>query len=103
MEFEEFLRKEGLKVIDLKPSEHDRQIARSQAYGFLLGKIGNDLNISHTQVDTPWFELVLKNQNMVAADTDQLFHDMFAYNAEARKLLSEFKQLINSIEIEDDK
>jgi prephenate dehydrogenase len=92
-DFQNFLEGQGLEFFDLSPEEHDRQIARSQAYGFILGKIGNDLGIQSTQVDTPWFELILKNQNMVAADTDQLFHDMFAYNPEAEKLLKEMNQL----------
>lgn len=93
----EFLREQELNVLDLSPELHDQYIARTQAFGFLVGRIGIEMGIERTPVDTKWFEHLFLNQESVSQDTEQLFLDMFRYNPEAVKMLDQFASALDKL------
>ncbi|SRR3989344_291711 len=86
----------GLKLVRLKPREHDRLMARSQAVAFLFGHISLHLKLQpQPGIDTPGFNLVLENQRQVAQDSPELAQDMFRFNKEAQRILTQIQIFLN--------
>lgn len=82
----QLFQKMELDVIEMSPQKHDQYAAHSMSYFSLIGKIGNQLGMTSTPIDTPWFEKLLQLQEVVANDSDQLFWDMQRYNPFTKKL-----------------
>lgn len=80
----------GQELVEISPEEHDRQAAYSQAFAFLVGKIGNDLNIHESHTTTKGLQGILYNQEVVGQESEHLFIDMFRYNPFAGQMLDEF-------------
>ncbi len=93
-----FLESIPLKVIEMSADDHDRYAAYSMTYFSLIGKIGNQLKIKSTPIDTPWFEKLLALQQVVANDSDQLFWDMQQYNPYAYQLRQKIASQLQKIE-----
>ncbi len=94
----QYCKKIGLKVIEISPDEHDRAMAYPQTYTHLVGRIGQQIGLKKTKIDTKGFEQTLKIQKYVVNDTWQLFHDMQTYNAYAREMRLKVKKALNQIE-----
>ena len=92
-----FLEEQEIEIIPLSAEQHDQKMARSQAVAFLFGKIGLELGLERNGIDTPGYEHLLANQEMVAGDSEQLFEDMFAYNRFAREMIAEVEKVVSSI------
>lgn len=88
----------GCVLIELSPSEHDRQAAYTHAFAFLIGKIGILMNVRKNSITTKGFEGILYNQTAVENDTGQLFEDMMRYNKFAKSMRSDFSKALNKIE-----
>lgn len=86
-QFIDLWQKLGQTLIDLTPDEHDKRMASSQFYTHLIGRIGEQLDIGATGIDTQGFLQLLEVQNYVVNDTWQLFEDMYKYNPYAREVL----------------
>lgn len=82
----ELCQKMKLEIIELTPEEHDRHAAFSLAYFSLIGKIGQEIGISSTPIDTPWFSKLLELKSVVEHDSEQLFLDMQRYNPYAAEM-----------------
>lgn len=88
-------KKMELRVIKATPSEHDRQMAKSQALVHFLGRGLAGLKLHQQMLATPDFQAILKINNMVIHDTWQLFFDIQRYNPYAEIIRKKFiKQLI---------
>lgn len=70
----------GIQIITMTPREHDKAMAWSLGYSYLIGKIGQRLKIKKTPIDTLDFELLLQNKTIVQNDSEELFMDMQTYN-----------------------
>lgn len=51
-----FLKSLGLNLVEMTPEEHDKQAAYTQAFAFLIGKIGIKLNVRANQITTKGFK-----------------------------------------------
>ena len=92
-----FLMSQGLNIIEMDPTEHDKLAARSQAYVFLLGQIGTEMKVINTPIDTRMSELILENQATVEKDTDELFRDMFKYNRFTKQVIEDFEHSLTRV------
>jgi len=80
-------RKLGIDVIEMSPIEHDKHMALSQVYTHLLGRIGEEMRLKSTPLDTKGFTKTLEIQQYVVNDDEQLFLDMFKYNPFSSKIV----------------
>lgn len=93
-----FLRSLGLNLIKMTPEEHDKQAAYTQAFAFLIGKIGIKLNVRANQITTKGFNGILYNQLSVENDTSTLFRDMQIYNPYSLEMRNKFLKALTEIE-----
>jgi prephenate dehydrogenase len=98
-----FFKKLGLKIFEFSPEQHDKFLSWSLGYSFLIGKIGQRLNIKETPIDTYDFQVLLQNKLIVSNDSEQLFMDMQTYNPFAKEVQKKFlettRRLLNEIEV----
>lgn len=98
-----FFKQLGIKIIELNPQKHDQLLAWSLGYSYLVGKIGQQLKLKETPIDTFDFKLLIQNMKIVGSDSEELFIDMQTYNPFAgevhrkfflttQKILSEIKE-----------
>lgn len=87
-----------LKTIEMSPERHDRFMAQTQGYTHLIGRIGQQMNLKSTPIDTKGFKQTLKVQSYVVNDTLELFLDMYKFNPYSKKTLSKFKKAVKKIE-----
>lgn len=91
----------GLTIIELSPKDHDKYLAFSLGYSYLLGKISQRMNIKKTPIDTYDFQLLLDHVSIVKNDSEQLFFDIQTKNPYTKDMLLKadkiFKNLISEI------
>jgi prephenate dehydrogenase len=80
----------GLDVHVMSPKEHDKFMAYSQSYTHLVGRIGKELNLRPTPIDTAGFTQTLKIQQYVVNDSEELFVDMHKFNPYAKRMRDKF-------------
>jgi prephenate dehydrogenase len=85
-----FFKSLKLTVLLMTPTKHDKWMAWSLGYSYLVGKIGQRLKITQTPIDTLDFELLLKNKDIVSHDSEELFLDMQRHNPFAKGVRSKF-------------
>ncbi len=84
-----------LEIIELSPKDHDKFMAFSLGYSYLIGKISQRMKIKKTPIDTYDFELLLDHLSIIKSDSEQLFFDMETKNPYAKDMLSRFNKAFN--------
>ena len=92
-----FFKQLELKVIELSPQKHDQFLAWRLGYSYLIGKIGQQLKLKETPIDTLDFKLLLQNMKIVSSDSEQLFLDMQINNPFAKEVHHKFKKVSEEI------
>jgi prephenate dehydrogenase len=87
-----------LKVVEMSPEEHDREMAYVQALTFLLGRALDDLKIPDTPLKTATYQHLLDIRRIVANDTPELFQTIQLCNPYAAGLREQFVTKLNEIE-----
>jgi len=100
IEIKKYLRLLGLKIIEMTPKEHDKQIAKSQLLTHFIGRSLLEMNAKPTAIDTEGYKRLMHILGVVQNDTWQLFEDMNKYNKEAKKVR---EKIIKSIKKVDSK
>lgn len=95
-----FVDKLGVSLKEMSPEEHDRKMAYSLLYTHLVGRIGQQMEVGTTGIDTKGFEKLLEVQQYVVNDSWQLFKDMNLYNPFATEMRKKFKKALEDIESE---
>lgn len=70
----------GLRVVEMTPEEHDRQAAFSQGVTHFMGRVFNDMKLTHTQIDSTGFIKLMEVVEQTCHDTWELFRDLQTYN-----------------------
>lgn len=83
-----------LSVHIMSPEEHDKITAYSQIYTHLIGRIGQEIKIKRSEIDTLGFQRLFSVQEQVVNDTEELFFDMNQYNSYAPKMR---KKVLNAL------
>lgn len=100
-----FFEQLGLTVIKLTPQKHDKLLAWSLGYSYLVGKIGQRLKLKETPIDAHDFTLLLQNIEIVSNDSDQLFMDMQIHNPFAKEVHNKFikvtEEILNEIRLKE--
>lgn len=93
----EFFSDLGLTIIELSPKDHDKLMAFSLGYSYLIGKIGQRMDIKKTPIDTYDFELLLEHLSIIKSDTEQLFLDIQTKNPYAKNVLTKLNKTFNNL------
>jgi len=97
LQIKNFFNNLGVKIIELSPENHDKFMALSLGYSYLIGKIGQRMNIKKTTIDTYDFQLLLEHEAIIERDSDQLFFDMQTQNPFAKNMLVKFSKTFNDL------
>lgn len=73
-------RRLGLEALRLDPETHDREMARSQALVFLLGRALSKAGLEGSEFGTVSERRVWSALHLTAADTDELYEDILRLN-----------------------
>lgn len=92
-----FFKQIGLDIIEITPEEHDRFLAWSLGYSYLIGKISQRLKLTETPIDTLDFNLLLQNMEIIKRDSEELFMDMQINNPFAEKVHRKFIKVTEKI------
>jgi prephenate dehydrogenase len=79
-----------LNIVEMTPDEHDRLMAYSQIYTHFVGRIGKELNLAETPIDTVGFKKTLEIQQYVVNDSEELFVDMNKFNPYSKAMREQF-------------
>jgi prephenate dehydrogenase len=88
----------GVQVIEISPEEHDRFAAFSINYNHLVGRIGQEIGLQTTPIDTQGFQVIYDAMHYVTNDTWQLFRDMQNYNPFAEEMRNKVRIALEQIE-----
>ncbi|CAN5324034.1 prephenate dehydrogenase/arogenate dehydrogenase family protein [soil metagenome] len=88
----------GLQITEMTPKEHDELIAKSQLFTHIVGRIGENLNIKQTNIDTESFRKLLEIQNVITNDSFNLFIDMNKFNPFAKDIRRKIKTELDNLE-----
>lgn len=92
-----YLLKHGLKVTEISPEEHDRQISHSLVLTHFIGRALMKTNESRVEIDTLGYRRLLKILETVEHDSWELFEDMNKYNRFAKEMREEFLSALEEI------
>jgi len=92
-----YLKTNGLKVVEVTPEEHDRQIAKSLNLAHLVGRVLIDFKATPQEIDTKGYRRLLKILETVENDSWQLFKDMNKYNRFAKQTTNDFKDCLSKV------
>ncbi len=70
----------GLRVSDLSPEEHDREVAYTQGVTHFVGRVLNDLGLKPSAISTVGYAKLLEIIEQTCNDPWQLFLDLQRYN-----------------------
>jgi len=96
--FNQFWSNLGVQTIELTPEEHDRFAAYSINYNHLVGRIGEQIGLQTTPIDTRGFKVIYDAMHYVTNDTWQLFNDMQTYNPFANEMRKKVVKALKDIE-----
>lgn len=95
---EEFLmnlfNKIGLDIIIVTPEEHDEIMAKTQFIESLIGKVLKEINIQKQKFSTPGFELLLKLNELLKDDSDEILKGIQIFNPFVSNIEREIKEVL---------
>jgi prephenate dehydrogenase len=87
-----------LKVLELEPAQHDRQMAYVQALTFFMGRALNRMKIPDTPLATATYRHLLEINRIVGSDTPALFHTIQTANPFAASIRKKLLQVLKKID-----
>ena len=89
-----------LKVTEISPEEHDREMAYVQALTFFLGRALGGMELPDTQLKTATYQHLLDLRRIVANDTSELFETIQRFNPYAGEVRERFTRGLDGLEQE---
>lgn len=93
-----YLARKGLKVVEVSPREHDRQMALTLALTHFIGRGLIRFGADHLELDTEGYRRLMRILQTVQNDSWELFEDMNKYNAFARRARVKFLKSLREID-----
>ncbi|MDB5179220.1 MAG: pdh [Patescibacteria group bacterium] len=88
----------GLKVTEVAPEAHDREMAYVQALTFFLGRALGGMELPDSRLKTATYQHLLDLQRIVANDTPELFETIQQFNPYASAVRERFTQGLDELE-----
>lgn len=93
----DFWTAKGATVIESTPEEHDQDTAYSQAFTYTIAKMILEMHIPDLTFTTRSYERLKEIADLSANDSEQLFHDMLAYNPYCKDMTKKLEQVAKSV------
>ncbi len=93
-----YLQSKGLRIIQTTAENHDRSMARTQAFTHWLGRALGGLELKPEALDTQGYRLLQDVESFVSRDTWELFEDMLRYNPFAAEVRDGFRRALDEID-----
>lgn len=92
-----YLETHGLKVIQVDPHEHDKQMSSSLLMTHMIGRTLMQLKAQELEIDTKGYRRLMKILDVVENDSWQLFKDMNDFNPYAAKMREDFVNALTTV------
>ncbi len=86
-----------LRILEISPEDHDREMAFVQALTFFIGKSVEKMNIPRSRLSTRTYNYLLSIKSVVESDTNDLFETIQKHNPFAKQVREAFLQSLNRI------
>ncbi len=94
-----------LKIIEVTPDDHDKQVATSLSLVHFIGRGLNELDLNNQQISTLGFKRLLQLKDNVVNDSVELFKDMNKFNPYAKgvrdKYLKSLQKVNSMLDLDD--
>jgi prephenate dehydrogenase len=87
------LKGEGLYVQEISPREHDKLIAETLFLTQLVGRLVGSASLPRHAHSTNSYSELMNIVRIADNDTRELFHDMWAYNAYAKRIVKRLQRV----------
>lgn len=84
--WKKFFKSKGLKVIEMKPKEHDKLTARSRGVTHFIGRLLGEFGFKKTKIDTVGAQKLHEVQDQTCHDTWEFFLDLQNYNPYTKQM-----------------
>lgn len=84
----------GLRVVELTPDEHDRQMARVQVITHLIGHAAREMDLPELETGTLAYRRLLQMKTNTEADSETLFEAIQRLNPHAAGVRAEFLEAL---------
>ncbi len=84
-----------LKVIEISPSDHDREAAYTQGITHFIGRVLQRLDLKESEIATAGYKALLKIVEQTCNDPLQLFMDLQHYNSYTHEMRSSLARSID--------
>jgi prephenate dehydrogenase len=91
----DFFKGYGMKIIEMKPHEHDREAAFTQGITHFIGRVLDDLHLEKSSIATMGYEKILDVVEQTCNDPYQLFIDLQQYNPYTSTMRNKLKHSVH--------
>jgi prephenate dehydrogenase len=96
-EWKAFFASLGLRVLEMKPEEHDRQAAFTQGLTHYLGRVLADLSLEDSPIASMGYRKLLEIIEQTCNDSQQLFIDLQRYNPYTRRMRTALAEALEDV------
>lgn len=93
----EYFQRQGLRIIEMPPEEHDRLAARSQGITHFIGRVLKAFGITSTPIDTEGFRDLQLVVEQTCHDSFELFHDLENFNPYTMNMVDDVIDAVNQV------
>ena len=94
----DFWERHEVEVLETTPEQHDKDAAYSQAFAYIIAKTVNSMKLPDITFRTRSYDWLAEIARLSNNDTDQLFHDIIAYNPYVRDMASRLLAVTDDVE-----
>lgn len=87
-----------INVIETTPDLHDRDAAYSQAFAYIMAKIALAMELPDITFRTRSYDWIEEIARLSGNDTEQLFHDIIAYNPYVPEMVERLTQMTSAVD-----
>jgi prephenate dehydrogenase len=96
-EWTEYFSRKNMRVEEMSPDEHDKQVAYSQGITHYVGRVLADLNLEPKNIGTLGYQKLLEIIDQTCNDSWLLFTDLQRYNPYTKKMRQDLHQSLEKI------
>lgn len=87
-----------VEVIETTAEQHDRDAVYSQAFAYIIAKIVIGMELPDITFRTRSYDWLAEIARLSSRDTEQLFHDIIAYNPYVKDMVNQLTRVTDGVE-----
>ncbi len=81
----------GLQPLQMSSAEHDREVAYTQGFTHLIGRIAQQMGLKESKMATLGYQKILALMQQTCNDSEELFVDLERFNPHTDQMLEAFR------------